>query len=316
MGLLKSSFVGFVADDCKTLAAALAYYALFALPPLMYLLLTVVTMGMSLAYESTEAESRANVLIETNISELVGNETAVKEVGSIMRRSQKATGVWWKSLISLAAILFVATGIVSSVQKSLNRVWGLRMDPKAIGVKVILRKRVMSFAMIVGLGLLLLLSTVASVFLTAVSAQFGRLTGMEGEYVHGTNLGAGFFLTVLVFAAMLKFMPYAVVRWRDILVGAVITAILFLFGRYVLEWYLTRANLAAHVGNAATSLAVLLVWVYYSSMILLFGAEFTKAWLNKYCDGIIPADGAVRVDRTLVRGADIAQQNQNPKPPG
>jgi membrane protein len=86
-----------------------------------------------------------------------------------------------------------------------------------------------------------------------------------------------------------------------------ITAVLFLIGRYLLETYLSRASLAAHVGNAATSLAVLLVWVYYSSMIILFGAEFTKAWLNKYADGIIPTDGAVRVERTLVRSSDLAQ---------
>lgn len=312
MGLLKSSFIGFIADDCKTKAAALAYYTLFALPPLLYLLLTVVTMGMSLAYESEEAEARANVLIETNIAELVGNETAVKEIGSVMRSSQNADGVWWKSLISFVAIVTIATGIISAVQKSLNHVWGLSVDPKKISVGDFFRKRLRSFAMIVGLGLLLLLSTVASVFLTAVGAQLKRLTGVESELIHGANLGVGFVLSVFIFASMLKFMPYAKLRWRDILAGAILTSVLFLVGRYALEMYLSRADLAAHVGNAATSLAVVLVWVYYSSMIFLFGAEFTKAWLNKYASGIIPVDGAVRVERTLVRGSEIVAANSAP----
>ena len=199
-------------------------------------------------------------------------------------------------------MLFVATGIVTAVQTSLNRVFGVRIDPNARGVKTFFGKRLLSFSMIMGAGFLLILSTAASVVLAALDAELRRFTGLEGGMVHWTNLGAGFLVTVVAFTAMFKFMPHAKLGWLDVLVGGTATAFLFLSGRYALERYLARADFAAHVGNAAASLAVLLVWVYYSSMIFLFGAQLTRAWAETYGSGITPLENAVSVELTLVRG--------------
>jgi membrane protein len=301
VSLLKSAFIGFVADDCKTMAAALAYYALFALPPLLYLLLTVVTVGMSFAYGAEDAESRAGSLIQSNVTELVGNETAVQELRTMLNRSHSDEGAWWKSLLSLVVMLFVGTGIVTAVQTSLNRVWGVRVDPAKIGVKNFVLKRGLSFGMIVGLGFLLLLSTLASFFLTAVGAEVRRWLGLESELWSATNSFVGFVLTFSAFATMLKFMPSVIVRWRDVLFGALVTGILFIVGRHALAIYFAHADLAARVGSAATSLAVVLVWVYYSSMIFLLGAEFTKAFAIQYGNGVVPSSRALRMEKTLVR---------------
>lgn len=283
------------------MAAALAYYALFALPPLLYLILTVVTFGMSLAYDGDEAKSRASELIENNVTELVGNESAAAEVSTIVRRSHEPKSAWWRSLIGLGVVLFVATGIVTAIQTSLNRVFGVRISPDSRGVKTFFGKRLLSFAMILGMGFLLILSTVTSIILAALDAELRRFTGLEGGMVWWTSFGASFFVTVLAFMAMFKFMPHAKIAWLDVLIGSTATTLLFLLGRHALEWYLARADIAAHVGNAAASLAVVLVWVYYSSMIFLFGAELTAAWAEKYGSGVTPQDNAVSVELTLIR---------------
>ncbi|WP_182868257.1 YihY/virulence factor BrkB family protein [Rhodopirellula sp. JC639] len=302
MKLLKTTFTQFSTDNCTTLAAALAYYTVFALPPLLYLLLTIVTYSMTVAYDADVAREKAQRLIENQAGQLIGNEAAADEITTILEENRQQGGVWWKSLVSLAGILFGATGLVAAVQASLNLVWRVQPDPDQGGVKSFVVKRVLSLGMILGLGFLLLVSMVVSTVLAAVGSQIGQWVGLEETVVAFLNYAVIFVVTMVIFAAMFKFMPDAEIGWRDVAVGAFVTAGLFSLGRYGLGIYFENADPAARLGSAAASLAVLLVWVYYSSMIFLLGAEFTQAWATVYGRGLEPEEGAVRVERRLVSG--------------
>lgn len=301
MNLLKTVWSRFLVDDCPTMAAALAYYTLFALPPLLYLLLTIVAYGMSLAYGADHAHDKAQDFIAAQAGQLIGNEAAAGVITNILERNQAQGGVWWKSVISVLGILFGATGVVAAVQTSLNRVWQVEPDPDTGGVKNFIFKRLLSFAMILGLGFLLLVSMVVSAVLAAVGSQVGGWLGMEEAIVAGVNYIVIFLVTIVVFASLLKFMPDAKIEWKDVWLGALATAVLFSAGRLAMELYFANSHPGAQLGSAAASLAVLLVWVYYTSMIVLLGAEFTRAWANSHGRKACPEPGAVRVEQKIVK---------------
>ncbi len=191
------------------MAAALAYYTIFALPPLLYLLLTFVTFCMTLAYEADEANAKARDLIATQAGQMIGNDSAADEISNILERNQNQSGAWWKTIISVLGILFGATGVVVAVQSSLNRVWGVQPDPKTRGIRNFLFKRMLSFAMIIGLGFLLLVSMVLSTILAALGSQVGQWVGLEETMVVAVNYLVVFLATLVIFAALLKFMPDA-----------------------------------------------------------------------------------------------------------
>ncbi len=301
MKFLKSTFTAFVADDCSTLAASLAYYTIFALPPLLYLLLTIVSWGMSLANDSGDADQEAEALIESYAGNLLGNESAADEIAKIMQHNQRQGGVWWKSLISLFGIIFGATGVVAAVQSSLNRVWRVQPNPDEGGIKRFFVKRLLSFAMILGLGFLLLVSLVFSAALTAIGSRVGETIGFEQTSVAIVNYIVMFLLTWIVFAALFRYMPDAEIGWKDVAVGSLVTSVLFSLGRWGMSLYFSTANPAAQLSSAAASLVVLLVWIYYSSMIFLYGAEFTKVWAERYGRGVRPQPGAVRYEQRVIK---------------
>ncbi len=161
-------------------------------------------------------------------------------------------------------------------------------------------KRILSFAMILGLGFLLVVSLVLSAVLTAIGSRVGELIGFEQTSVAIVNYSVMFAGTCVVFAALLKYMPDAEISWRDVAVGSLLTAILFSLGRWGMSIYFTNTNPGAQLSSAAASLVVLLVWVYYSSMIILYGAEFTQVWAERFGRGIRPVDGAVRYERKVI----------------
>lgn len=304
MKVLKATFANFIADDCTTLAASLAYYTVFALPPLLYLLLTILTYSLSLAHEDGHARQEARELIEQQAGDLIGNQEAADEIAAILENNQQQRGVWWKTLISLVAIVFGATGVVAALQAALNRVWRVQPDPDRSGAKVFLAKRLTSLMMILGVGLLMLASMVLSTVMATAGAEVGDWLGIEQALVTTANYAVVFLATVVVFAALFKFMPDVQIGWRDVAVGAFVTALLFLLGRYLLGLYFAYADPAAQLSSAAASLAVLLVWVYYSAMIFLLGAEFTRSWSTHRGSGIRPESGAVSVERKIVRPAE------------
>ncbi|WP_372722278.1 YihY/virulence factor BrkB family protein [Novipirellula sp.] len=301
MGYWKQTFSEFSADRCTTLAAALAYYTAFALPPLLYLLLTILTFGMSLAYDSDHAKAEAHEVLTTQTAQLIGNESISNEISAILKSSDETSGKWWKTLLSFGGIVLGATGVLSALQDAMNQVWAVRPDPEKSGVKAMVRKRVMSFVMILGLGFLLLASLIVSSVVAAAGERLTDMIGIRFGLVSGLSYLVQAAVVMIVFASIFKWMPDAKIEWREVMVGASISTALFLVGRFALDWYFSIATPGAQLSSAAASIAVLLVWVYYTSMIALFGAECTQVYAVRYGRGIRPDRHAVHVVESIER---------------
>ncbi|KAA5542600.1 YihY/virulence factor BrkB family protein [Roseiconus nitratireducens] len=299
MKLLTRTFNDFMEHRCINMSAALAYYTIFALPPLLFLLLTVLTAGLSVTYEGDIAEEKARLLLERHAEQMLGNQAARDEISNMLESNRRSGGSGWKTLISFVGILVSATGVVAAIQDSLNRVWSVKPDPQSWGITHLLLKRLLSLAMILGLGFLLLVSLVVSTIMSMVGERVGAVIGIDDVIAQWVNFTVQGAVTFVIFGALFKLMPDAEIRWADVLLGALLTTLLFLLGRYVLQWYLSTADPTARLGSAAASLAVILIWVYYSSMIFFLGAEATQAYAAEYGGGIRPEKNAVRVVETL-----------------
>ncbi|WP_146596156.1 YihY/virulence factor BrkB family protein [Novipirellula galeiformis] len=301
MDFLKQIFAEFSKNRCTTLAAALAYYTAFALPPLLYLLLTILTFGMSMMYDSDQAEAKATAMLQSQAAQMMGNPAASDQIATILENNQKDDGKWWKTLLSFAGIIVGATGVVAALQDALNQVWEVKPDPETTGIMDIIGKRILSFAMILGLGFLLLVSLIVSSVLAGLGDQLGGLIGMSETVASAVNFAIQAIVVYVIFAAIFKFMPDAQVRWRDVAVGAAVTTVLFLLGRFAMQMYFSFSEPGAQLGAAAASLAVLLVWVYYTAMIVLLGAEATQVYAVRLGGGIVPEPSAVRVVEQIKR---------------
>lgn len=294
--LLKRTFKEWKEDRCTSMAAAISYYTVFSLPPLLILVLMIV----GVVVDPAEVEGR----ISQEVSRLVGPEGA-EQVSTMIRNAQRPeiNGVL-VSIVGIVGILIGATGALAELQQALNRAWNVGPDPDKSGLLRKLGKRALSLAMILTVAFLLLVSLVVSALLSAFGDQLGeRLPAQLSEWVLRL-VTDGFSLLVIafLFGLIFKFMPDARIRWRDVAVGAAGTALLFVAGKMLIGVYLARSDPGQAFG-AAGSLALLLVWIYYSSMILLFGAEFTQVWATERGAGIRPDSDAVRV-RVVRRPVD------------
>lgn len=299
MGLLKQIFREFSDDKCTTLAASLSYYTVFALPPLLYLLVMILTFALSLNYEGDEAENRARMLIERQVGDLLGNQSVSDEVATILESTRQKEGKLWRSLVSIFGILLGATGVVAALQASLNQVWQVRVDPKSEGFSTLIKQRVLSLAMILGLGFLLLVSLILSSVASAASQQLDGLIGVEGVVPEVMNHLVQAVIIFCLLAAILRYMPDARVHWKDVAVGAATTTSLFLVGRILIQLYFSYSPPGEGLESAAASLMAVLVWVYYSSLILLLGAEATQVIAKRSGREISPKTHAVRIVEKL-----------------
>jgi membrane protein len=286
--LVRDSGKDFIEDDCQTQAAALSYYTIFSLPPLLVLILMI--LGALVDPQDIRGQ------LETQMGSLMG-PTATEQIRTILQQAhQPGSGSLLPTVLSIVALILGASGAFGQLQAALNRAWEVAPDPQQGGLKAFLLKRVFSFGMILSVAFLLLVSLVLS---AALSAFGGALSGMLPEGLSATllqvvNQVVSFAVIAALFAAIFKVLPDATAAWRDVWVGAAVTAFLFVVGKFLIGFYLGRSNPGEAFG-AAGSLAVMLVWIYYSSMILLFGAEFTQAWAEARGGGIAPERGAVRV---------------------
>jgi membrane protein len=286
-GLLKDTFKDFSDDECPVRAAALSYYIVFSLPPLLILILLIA----SAVFDPAEVQ-RA---LTEQMGGFMGPQGA-QEIGTIMQEAERPGGRGLKAVLGIAAILFGATGSFLQLQSALNRAWEVEPDPRQGGIKNMIFKRVLSLGMILGVAFLLLVSLALSALLTAVGGMIGRIIPGGSEVVAQIfNFVLSFVVITGLFAAIYKVLPDARIAWKDVWVGAVVTSLLFTIGKFLLGLYLGRSNPGEAFG-AAGSLALLLVWVYYSSMIVLFGAEFTQAWAIRKGAGIVPKEGARRMN--------------------
>jgi membrane protein len=283
--LLRETFEEFSRDECPRLAAALAYYAVFSLPAL---LLVVVSIA-GLFFEREEVVSRLNDFL----GEVMGPRAAQAIGGMVGQANQSGQGKW-NSLLGLAMLLFGATGVLSELQTALNRAWQVTPDPQQGGVRAFLLKRVVSLGMVLAIALLLLISMVVSWLL----AEFSSLAEAQAPGWVPSQLTRLFdqivslAIITLLFAALFKYLPDVRLSWTDVWAGAVITALLFIAGKAGVSMYLAWSDPTTAFG-AAGSLALVLVWIYYSGMIFFLGAEFTHVYARSRGRRIEPEEGAV-----------------------
>jgi membrane protein len=300
--LVRDSGTDFMKDDCPTQAAALSYYTIFSLPPLLVLILMI--LGALVDPQDIRGQ------LEMQIGALMG-PSATEQIRTILQQAHgPGSDALLPTVLSSIALILGASGAFGQLQAALNRAWEVAPDPQQGGLKAFLLKRVFSFGMILSVAFLLLVSLVLS---AALSAFGGALSGMLPEGLSATllqviNQVVSFAVIAALFAAIFKVLPDATAAWRDVWVGAAVTAFLFVVGKFLIGFYLGRSNPGEAFG-AAGSLAVMLVWIYYSSMILLFGAEFTQAWAEARGSGIAPERGAVRVvqEKKQVREGEPAR---------
>ena len=288
VNLFKRTTQEWLDDDAPQFGAALAYYSVFSLAPMVLLILTL------LGFFFRENPAGVwNKLVEQMSYFL--DRSAVTVVQDIAKNIAASKKTALSGTIGIALALFGATGVFGQLQNSLNIIWGVKAKPRG-GVWGFIRTRFLSFALLAGIAFLLLISLVIETVIKAFSAYLKTFLPGALSVIVPLYLTADLVVVVAVFAMIFKVLPNAVIRWRDVWIGALLTAILFLIGKWALGIYLGSGTASSAYG-AASSLITLLLWVYYSSQILLFGAEFTQVYARKCGVNIKPDKYAVSIER-------------------
>jgi membrane protein len=278
--LTKSAVAAWNKDDTLPLGAALAYYASFSISPLLVIVLAVSGFfyrGDSFSY------------VRSEIAGLVGNKAAIA-IASAIESVQSSTHGLAATLFSLVILFLGASGVFVQLQNSMNQIWGVKPKPGHF-VRDLLKQRLISFAMILGVSFLLLVSLLFSAAVAAITAYFQYLLPGADFVWYTLDTMASFVLVVLVFASIYKVVPDVHIDWGDVWVGAFVTAIFFTGGKFLIGFYLGRSGIGSAFG-AAASIFVILAWVYYSSQILFLGAEFTKVYSEHRRSCVRPVRGA------------------------
>jgi len=283
-GLIKESFQEWQKDGALDLGAALAYYTVFSLAPLLLVALAVA----GLLWDRGQIQGQ----LIAEIQGLMGPQGAQAVQTMLANAGRHGSGVL-ASILGVVTILFGATGVFVQLQTALNRVWNVEARP-GLGIWSFVKTRLISFGMGLGIGFLLLVSLVISTAVSAVGKwATGLLPGSEA-LMQGLTFVVSFAFITLLFAMMYKFLPDVEIGWRDVWIGAVVTALLFTLGKLLIGLYLGKSSVASTYG-AAGSLVILLLWIYYSSQILFLGAEFTQVYATHYGSQIKPSKHAVPV---------------------
>jgi membrane protein len=291
---VKDTITQWLEDDPFQLASSLSYYTLFSLTPL--LLIVIAITGFVFSREAAQGQ-----IVET-IQGLVGPDSARAIQGMIQNASDKPKTGMISTLIGTVALLIGAGGVVGQLQTSLNKIWGVTPKPGQ-GIWGFVRQRFISFAMVLGIGFLLLVSLVMSALVTGFTHLMGELIGGSAGVAHALELSVSFISVTTLFAMIYKFLPDVLIRWRDVWIGAALTAFLFTIGKFLIGLYLGSSGVTSTYG-AAGSLITVLLWVYYSSLIFFLGAEFTQVYASQYGSGVTPAENAetsAAVQRTQSR---------------
>jgi membrane protein len=287
-GIFKKTFKTWMDLDPFREGAVIAYYAIFALPGLLVVVVTVA--GYFFGQEAVSGQ------VQKQISAAMGEDTA-KQLQQMMASASQSKDSIWATIIGLVSILVGATAVFSALQKSLNNIWNVKADTKKSGILTYLRVRFFSFGLILSIAFLLLISLVVSSVLSALS-DWVRQHLSDSIMVVFAVLNFIFSLGVItvLFALMFKFLPDAKIRWRAIWVGAFVTALLFTLGKTALGLYFGKANPASGYG-AAGSIVLILLWTSYSSMIVFFGSVFTKVYNTEHYGEAPPAPYAVKEEQ-------------------
>lgn len=287
--ILKIAGKGWSEDNVSRLAAAIAYYTIFSLSPL--LLICIAIAG------SVFGEEAARGQLVGQMRSLVGDQGA-RVIEDAVQSASAPDVRSIASIISIAVLLFGASGVFAQLQDALNTIWNVEARPGA-SIFSLIRQRLLSFSAVLGVGFLLIVSLVVSAALTAAGSYFANVIPGHEAVWGALNALVSFTIITLLFALLFKFMPDVEVRWRDVWFGAILTSVLFVVGKTLLGVYLGRGSFGSAYG-AAGSLVVLLAWIYYSAQIFLFGAELTQAYAEVHREPVKPAPHAVRVRKQVV----------------
>jgi membrane protein len=275
VALWKQTFTDWSEDKAPRLGAALAYYAIFSIPPLILLVIAAV----GLFYKGDVAGA-----IQQQLGGLIGEDTA-RTIMEVRQQQDTDRGIL-AGIFGIVLLLFGASGVFGQLQDAMNTIWEVK-PKESRGIMGMIKDRFLSFAMILGIAFLLLVSLVLS---AAVAAIGDWVPG--GEAVgHILELGISFAVVTLLFAMIFKMLPDVKIAWNDVWLGAAATAVLFTMGKFLLGLYLGKGTVASAYG-AAGSVIIMIVWVYYSAQILFLGAEFTQVYANRFGSRVVPAENA------------------------
>ena len=279
--LLKLSYQDWKEDKASRLSAALAYYTIFSLAPMLVIIIAVT--GLFWQREVVQSQ------VLNQIEGLVGAEGREFVTNLVTSASNPARGIF-ATIVGVITLLFGALGVFNELHNALNTIWNVKEEePKGFleSIKQVIFNRLLSFTMILGIGFLLLVSLVISAALSAVQETIGNAIPVSEILLQIVNLIISIGVITVLFALIFKFLPDAEIAWRDVWLGAFVTSVLFSVGKFLIGLYLGNSAVASSFG-AAGSLVVLLIWIYYSAQILLFGAEFTQVYANNYGSKIVP----------------------------
>ena len=282
--LLKSSFDEWMEDKALRLSAALAYYSIFSIAPLLVIAISVA--DLVLGAEAVRGH------LDEQLKGYVGAKAA-ESVQSMVQSTSKRSSGWIGTVVGFATLMLGASGVFGQLKDALNTIWGVKAK-SGVGIWGFLRERLLSFGMVLVIGFLLLTSLLLTTALAALSGHFEHLVGMPAFFGAALGFVLSFGIVTLLFALIFKVLPDVEIEWRNVWIGAAVTALLFELGKFGLSFYLGRESTASGFG-AAGSVVLLLLWVYYASCIMLFGAEFTQVYARESGHEIRPARGAEAV---------------------
>lgn len=288
--ILKRTAGAWLADNAFKHSAALAFYTLFSMAPIA--ILAVAVAGAVLG-DATAREELASVLRQ------VMGPDAARALHSAAERARPDQGAWWSTLLGVLLLVTAASTVFVQLQQSLNQIWRVTSKPSRSGFKVFLKTRLLSLALVLTIGFLLLVSLFASAAITALIRFAESVIPLPGAVLKAADLTVSLIVVTLLFALIFRILPDVKIAWRDVWKGALLTAVLFLVGRFIISSYLAYSSTASIYG-AAGSLVVILLWVYYSSLILFFGVEFTRVRLEVLGIPVRTKDTAVRVRREII----------------
>ncbi|QFP76529.1 YihY/virulence factor BrkB family protein [Deinococcus sp. AJ005] len=297
--LLREAALAFSQDKAPRLAAALAYYAIFAIAPLLFFVLAVASGLLS----NANVQERLFEFLAANL-----NQSAVEFVKGIVPDGSKLQqSTLLASIAGFVTLFMGSTGLFVQLQDALNTLWGAE-PPKGNGILNVIKSRLLSFALVIGIGVIIIAFLIGNTYLSAIAEQLGEAIGLGTLFVRVATFVVSAGILTLVFAALYKTLPNVKLQWKEVWVGSAITSVLFTLGQLAIGIYLGRAAPGSAFG-AAGSLVLLLLWIYFSSMVFFFGAEVTWVYSQKFGSG---AGGAGSVDKKAALAEKGAQIDTTP----
>ena len=296
--LVKESFIGFDDDKVLKLSGSLAYFTIFSIGPM--LLVIIFLADIFYGREAVEGT------IYGQISGFVG-PAAAAQIQEIIKNASMSGKSTLTAIVGFITLIIGTTTVFAEIQDSINSIWNLKTKPEKGWIKLILN-RLLSFSIVVGLAFILLVSLIINGIMEAfgnrIALMFPELAVLV---IYIVNLILTFAVITLLFATIFKVLPDAKIKWKDVIIGAIVTALLFMLGKFGITYYIGSSNIGSIYG-AAGSIVILLLWVYYSAIILYYGAEFTKAYATHFGNRIYPTSYAV-----WIKHVDIEEENKTLK---